>query len=105
MGAERLEQQGREAASAESGGDAVMPSWEHRTAESPPRDLLGDDETPDEVARPVETFPDSPRVSDALRRLSAAHPLEDLLEEVVGEVHDEVRSRAHPRRPRPRWSR
>ncbi|MCP3799409.1 hemolysin family protein [Allokutzneria sp. A3M-2-11 16] len=71
------------------------------------RELLADTGTVAEVARPATVFPDSVRVSDALRRFKAEHQqfavvvdehgaadgivtLEDLLEEIVGEIYDEA---------------
>ncbi|HEX6341098.1 hemolysin family protein [Umezawaea sp.] len=71
------------------------------------RDLLADDSVLVEVAREAVLLPDSLRVADALRRFKAEHEqfalvvdehgavdgivtLEDLLEEVVGEIYDET---------------
>ncbi|AFM15841.1 CBS domain-containing protein [Mycolicibacterium chubuense NBB4] len=71
------------------------------------RDLLGVSGTVAEVARPVLNLPDSLRVTAALNRLLAEHEqfalvigersgvagivtLEDLLEEMVGEIYDEA---------------
>jgi putative hemolysin len=71
------------------------------------RDLLGDDATLTDLAVPAMLFPDSVRVTDALRRFKAERQqfalvvdehgavagmvtLEDLLEEVVGEIYDET---------------
>lgn len=71
------------------------------------RDLLGDEGITADVARPVVRFPDSLRVSEALRRFKAEREqfavvldehggaegiitLEDLLEEIVGEIYDEA---------------
>jgi len=71
------------------------------------RDLIHEDGPVRSVARPIEVFPESARVLDVLRALQAAHEmfalvadehggtegivtLEDLLEEVVGEVYDET---------------
>lgn len=71
------------------------------------RDLLGDSGNVVAVARPVLRLPDSLRVTAALRQLLAEHEhlalvvgerggvdgivtLEDLLEEIVGEIYDEA---------------
>ncbi|MGB8391592.1 hemolysin family protein [Mycobacterium sp.] len=70
------------------------------------RDLLGEHVTVAEAARPALQLPDSLRVSDALRRFKAEREqfalvidehggvggivtIEDLLEEIVGEIYDE----------------
>ncbi|MEV3935000.1 hemolysin family protein [Glycomyces sp. NPDC049804] len=71
------------------------------------RDLLDDSRALTEAMRPPVVFPESLRVSDALRRFKADHEqfavvvdehggidgivtLEDLLEEFVGEIYDET---------------
>ncbi|MFB9906688.1 hemolysin family protein [Allokutzneria oryzae] len=71
------------------------------------RELLADTGTAADVVRPATVFPDSVRVSDALRRFKADRQqfaivvdehgavdgivtLEDLLEEIVGEIYDEA---------------
>jgi putative hemolysin len=71
------------------------------------RDLLDDAVPLTGVARPPMVLPDSVRVADALRRMKAEHEqmalvvdehgavdgivtLEDLLEEIVGEIYDET---------------
>ncbi|GLP76594.1 membrane protein [Mycobacterium antarcticum] len=71
------------------------------------RDLLAAHATVAKAARPAVSFPDSVRVSDALRRFKAEREqfavvidehggvagiitIEDLLEEIVGEIYDET---------------
>ncbi|NKE59494.1 HlyC/CorC family transporter [Lentzea sp. PSKA42] len=71
------------------------------------RDLLDDDVALTDVVRAPMVLPDSVRVADALRRMKAEHEqmalvvdehgavdgivtLEDLLEEIVGEIYDET---------------
>ncbi len=71
------------------------------------RDLLGEHQVVADIARPVVWFPDSLRVSEALRRFRSDREqfavvidehggaqgivtLEDLLEEIVGEIYDEA---------------